>query len=83
MRAGYGLVKGKPVVAFHTDATLVGGARLADGVESLHGVGRVFATMTRASDWAVLRRTTASRVWRTSSPRPRTKRRPRCGGRPG
>jgi acetyl-CoA/propionyl-CoA carboxylase carboxyl transferase subunit len=26
-----------------------GGARLADGVESLHGVGRVFATMTRAS----------------------------------
>jgi acetyl-CoA/propionyl-CoA carboxylase carboxyl transferase subunit len=26
-----------------------GGARLAEGVESLHGVGRVFAAMTRAS----------------------------------
>jgi acetyl-CoA/propionyl-CoA carboxylase carboxyl transferase subunit len=26
-----------------------GGARLAEGVESLHGVGRIFASMTRAS----------------------------------
>nr|WP_082310871.1 carboxyl transferase domain-containing protein [Nonomuraea sp. SBT364] len=76
-----GLVEGAPVVAFCTDARLMGGAlgaagagriveaveaavrgdcpviglwhsggaRLADGVESMDGVGRMFAAMTRAS----------------------------------
>ncbi|MEU8381923.1 carboxyl transferase domain-containing protein, partial [Streptosporangium sp. NPDC048865] len=76
-----GLVGGAPVVAFCTDARLMGGAlgaagaeriveaveaavrgdcpvvglwhsggaRLADGVESMDGVGRMFAAMTRAS----------------------------------
>ncbi|MEV4218565.1 carboxyl transferase domain-containing protein [Nonomuraea sp. NPDC049725] len=76
-----GLVEGAPVVAYCTDARLMGGAlgaagaariveavedgvrsgcpviglwhsggaRLADGVESMDGVGRMFAAMTRAS----------------------------------
>jgi acetyl-CoA/propionyl-CoA carboxylase carboxyl transferase subunit len=76
-----GLVGGRPVVAYCTDATTMGGAmgaagcrhiataidaavvedvpviglwhsggaRLADGVESMDGVGQVFSAMTRAS----------------------------------
>jgi len=78
---GWGLVRGTPVVAFASDATIQGGAmgadgckailvayeralvdkvpivgiwhsggaRLAEGVVSLHAVGEVFAIMTRAS----------------------------------
>lgn len=39
------LLEGRPVIGlWHS-----GGARLADGVESMDGVGRVFAAMTRAS----------------------------------
>jgi acetyl-CoA/propionyl-CoA carboxylase carboxyl transferase subunit len=39
------VVQGSPVIGlWHS-----GGARLADGVESMEGVGRVFAAMTRAS----------------------------------
>jgi acetyl-CoA carboxylase carboxyltransferase component len=41
-----------------------GGARLAEGVESLHPVGRVFATMTKAS----CRRSPWSSAW-SSAPR--------------
>ncbi|MEU9835662.1 carboxyl transferase domain-containing protein [Streptosporangium sp. NPDC048047] len=79
--AVHGLVGGAPVVAYCTDARVMGGAlgaagamrvveaieaavrrgrpviglwhsggaRLADGVESMDGVGRMFAAMTRAS----------------------------------
>ncbi|QFY07538.1 acyl-CoA carboxylase subunit beta [Nonomuraea phyllanthi] len=39
------LLEGRPVVGlWHS-----GGAKLAEGVESMHGVGRMFAAMTRAS----------------------------------
>ncbi len=81
MLAARGLVRGRPVIAFASDATIMGGAmgvdgcavicaayesalsdgvpivgiwhsggaRLPEGVVSLHGVGEVFAIMTRAS----------------------------------
>ena len=81
MLAAIGTVRGNPVVAFASDATVQGGAmggdgcravtaaydralqegcpvvglwhsggaRLAEGVISLHGVGRIFEAMTRAS----------------------------------
>jgi acetyl-CoA/propionyl-CoA carboxylase carboxyl transferase subunit len=76
-----GSIDGRPVIAYSTDAVIMGGAmgyagslricdaidlavlrgwpvlglwhsggaRLADGVESMHGVGQMFAAMTRAS----------------------------------
>lgn len=81
MLAAVGSVRGRPVVSFCSDATIMGGAmgvagcavivaayehalaegvpivgiwhsggaRLPEGVVSLHGVGEVFAVMTRAS----------------------------------
>ncbi len=81
MLAATGTIKGSPVVAFCSDATVMGGAmgvdgcevvvqayrramvdrvpilgiwhsggaRLGDGVLSLHGVGRIFHAMTQAS----------------------------------
>ncbi|MFD7657769.1 acyl-CoA carboxylase subunit beta [Actinosynnema sp. NPDC059797] len=81
VRAVRGRVNGSPVLAYCTDATMMGGAmgwsgaqriveaieiavrdrvpviglwhsggaKLADGVESMDGVGRMFAAMTRAS----------------------------------
>ncbi|MEO3801093.1 carboxyl transferase domain-containing protein [Nonomuraea sp. B1E8] len=81
VQAVHGLVDGSPVIAYCTDATIMGGAlgwaganriveaiqlavrrrcpviglwhsggaRLADGVESMDGVGRMFAAMTAAS----------------------------------
>ncbi|MEU9890510.1 carboxyl transferase domain-containing protein [Sphaerisporangium sp. NPDC051011] len=81
--AAAGTIGGRQVVAFCTDATVMGGAlgldgalriveavdeamrrrcpiiglwhsggaRLADGVESMHGCGLVFAAFTRASGW--------------------------------
>jgi acetyl-CoA/propionyl-CoA carboxylase carboxyl transferase subunit len=81
MLAAHGTVKGSPVVAFCSDATIMGGAmgvdgclavveayrramvdrvpivgiwhsggaRLGDGVLSLHGVGEIFHAMTKAS----------------------------------